>query len=401
MICLIVEAVVRSMALGACLWIALALSRSRNPHLHKMLWSVVLLASLTIPFVMRAHVVAPVIPAPDYVLTLRATGSASSHWSPVWSSASGIYVLVVLALLLRYARSLVRMWSIRSAALVLREDWTTGLHVRVTTRITGPATFGSTILLPAQFAEWSSQKLHAVIAHERAHVVHLDCYVLWLARLYTCLFWINPLAWWLQQRLAGLAETTSDEAAVIALGDRPGYAEILLEFAGQRVASDVATAMGRPNISSRIERILAGITPATTPGLAKRMVVLAALVPAVAATAAPLGSPVQLTPAAIKVPLGFAGMEKYYPKDALRRGIDGLVQIQVTLDAKGRATDTLVLSEDPLDMGFGAAASTLAHVFEYDNPGGRQAQLTFDVKFELKHDESHFGTTDFEHPEGQ
>ena len=34
MIPLVVEAVVRSMALGLMLWLALSLTRSRNPHLH-------------------------------------------------------------------------------------------------------------------------------------------------------------------------------------------------------------------------------------------------------------------------------------------------------------------------------------------------------------------------------
>jgi hypothetical protein len=36
----------------------------------------------------------------------------------------------------------------------------------------------------------------------------------------------------------------------------------------------------------------------------------------------------------------------------------------------GRASVTLVLSEIPLGMGFGAAASELAHVFKYPNPTG-------------------------------
>jgi hypothetical protein len=56
------------------------------------------------------------------------------------------------------------------------------------------------------------------------------------------------------------------------------------------------------------------------------------------------------------------------------------------------------LSEDPLVMGFGAAASMLAHVYEYDNPTGRPAQLTFNVKFELQHDHPAYGTTNFEAP---
>ena len=386
MISIVAEAVLRSLALGLLLWLALILTRSRNPHLQKMLWSAVLVASMAIPFVMRAHV-ATVIQAPDYILTLQAAGRESGHWNPVWNGASACYALVGLALLFRYARSLVRMSRIRRDAAVLRASWVGDLDVRVSPKVSSPATFGSTILLPPSFSEWSSRKRAAVIAHERAHVLHWDCHILWLARLHTGLFWVNPLAWWLQRHLAALAETTSDEAALVALDDHAGYAEILLEFAGQRARGGGAPiAMAQTNITCRIERILSGMSPSALPGTTRRLLVLAAMLPAVAATAAPFGpaaAPVQLAPQAIKTPPGFAGLEKYYPKDAMRRGVPGLVRIQVILDAHGRATDTLILSEDPLNMGFGAAASTLAHVFEYDNPTGRSAQLTFNVKFEL------------------
>jgi TonB family protein len=406
MISLVVEAVVRSMALGLMLWIALSLTRSHNPHLHKMLWFTVLLASLAIPLVMRAPVT-PVIRAPDYVLILRGGGGEPTHWSASWSGASVLYASIALTLFLRYAYSLFQMWRIRRNSPKVHELWTADLDIRVTAQISCPATFGSTILLPAVFVEWSAQKLRAVIAHEHAHVLHRDCYVLWLARLHTCLFWVNPLAWWMQRRLASLAEITSDEAAVMAVEDRARYAEILLEFAQERAASAVATAMARPGISRRIDRILSGIAPSTVPRLSKRMLVLAALLPAVVATAAPVGSAAtrraqQATAAtepSIKTASGLESLEKYYPKDAMHRGIEGLVRIQVTLDAQGRATDTLILSEDPRDMGFGAAASTLAHQFEYNNPGNQPAQLTFNVKFALNHSEPAGGTTNFGGPD--
>ncbi len=43
-----------------------------------------------------------------------------------------------------------------------------------------------------------------------------------------------------------------------------------------------------------------------------------------------------------------------------------------------------ILTEDPLEHGFGAAASGLAHELKYVNPSGREASLTYNVKFELK-----------------
>lgn len=77
-------------------------------------------------------------------------------------------------------------------------------------------------------------------------------------------------------------------------------------------------------------------------------------------------------------------LRKFYPKDAESRHIEGVVQIAVIIDAAGRATDTKILSEAPIDMGFGAAASALAHTLAYSNPTGRNATLSFDVRFALK-----------------
>jgi hypothetical protein len=60
------------------------------------------------------------------------------------------------------------------------------------------------------------------------------------------------------------------------------------------------------------------------------------------------------------------------------------VTISITLDAQGRPTNTLILDEFPPDAGFGAAASSLAHAYEYSNPSHKPTQLSIKVKFDLK-----------------
>lgn len=74
-------------------------------------------------------------------------------------------------------------------------------------------------------------------------------------------------------------------------------------------------------------------------------------------------------------------LERYYPEDALRDHINGIVRIAVTLDKAGRATDTHILSETPPNLGFGAAASTVAHLISYSNPTGHETSVTFNIKF--------------------
>ncbi len=77
-----------------------------------------------------------------------------------------------------------------------------------------------------------------------------------------CLFWFHPLAWMLELRLALLAEQACDEAAVATLGDRNGYAHILLEMASVvdgshgRMRCHALTMAAGSHIRRRIDLVL-------------------------------------------------------------------------------------------------------------------------------------------------
>ncbi len=130
--------------------------------------------------------------------------------------------------------------------------------MRVSDIVGMPVTFGSTILLPRECAEWDHTKCQAVLTHERAHIAHGDFYILLLAMLNRALFWFSPFAWWQVKRLAELAEMISDDAAIEVLADRPSYADILIEFAGDAPRAPAGLAMARANtVRPRVERILA------------------------------------------------------------------------------------------------------------------------------------------------
>jgi beta-lactamase regulating signal transducer with metallopeptidase domain len=99
--------------------------------------------------------------------------------------------------------------------------------------ISVPVTMGalrSTILLPSGWQEWDDAKLDAVIAHEVSHVARHDALTQRLSLLHRAIFWFSPLSWWLDRRLADLAEQASDEAALSCGADRKHYARILLGF---------------------------------------------------------------------------------------------------------------------------------------------------------------------------
>ncbi|MGC1545400.1 MAG: M56 family metallopeptidase [Candidatus Acidiferrales bacterium] len=96
-----------------------------------------------------------------------------------------------------------------------------------------PVTFGikdPSILLPVTWREWEPSELDAVLAHEISHVARRDALTERLSLLHRSIFWFSPLSWWLDSRLAELAEEASDDAALAAGADRTRYAETLLGF---------------------------------------------------------------------------------------------------------------------------------------------------------------------------
>ena len=125
-----------------------------------------------------------------------------------------------------------------------------------------PVTVASKIVLPLEWREWSVEKRDAVLAHERAHVRRHDWAIAVMAAVNRALFWFHPLAWWLERRLASLAEEACDDAALAAVGSREAYAQALVEIAAsvKRGAGRVvweAMAMARvAEVRTRVERIL-------------------------------------------------------------------------------------------------------------------------------------------------
>jgi TonB family protein len=149
------------------------------------------------------------------------------------------------------------------------------------------------------------------------------------------------------------------------------------------------------SLEQRMERIVAQGQPEARPSRARRALAALSVLPIIAlageSTGLDNGAPRQALqgdgmPAEIIAAPPLEELEKYYPAQAKEKGIDGLVQITVTVDTAGRATDTQVISEQPAGLGFAAAASELAHHFKYANTGNQPAYVTYKIRFALPHE---------------
>jgi beta-lactamase regulating signal transducer with metallopeptidase domain/predicted nucleic acid-binding Zn-ribbon protein len=312
-----IEAAMRGLLFALVVGASLRMFRVSNVPVRKAVWTLVLIASLAMPFLMRAPAVTGWKTQWGWAVPIqlgladtpwKATQSPRMHATPtVLAAVSGdpqeatpidtavLPVSVVSAApdanpaaILTTASSQTRLRrpsAIRLAimiylgvagVLMIRLMWglVTALrlwmtaervsplvapepNVRSSAKIPSPVTIGSGIVLPASYSEWDYRKLRMVLAHERSHVRQMDFYLQLLAGLYTALFWFSPLGWWLRRTLASLAEAIGDRAGMDAAASRSRYAEVLLEFAAMPRQTLPGVAMARPgNLSHRVERLL-------------------------------------------------------------------------------------------------------------------------------------------------
>ncbi len=118
-------------------------------------------------------------------------------------------------------------------------------------------------ILPGCWREWPEAQLDAVLTHEREHARRRDPLFQWFALLNRAIFWFHPLAWWLERRIAVLAEEACD-TAVLERGHQPQeYSKYLLDIAravqlrGTRI-DILGTAMSGSFLAGRIRKILEG-----------------------------------------------------------------------------------------------------------------------------------------------
>ena len=150
--------------------------------------------------------------------------SPGPHWQVILLAVYLSGIAVMLARLIRgtlQVRSMMR--GVREA-----EGFVTSPFC------TAPVAIGwlrPVLLLPDGWQTWPADKLKAVLTHEREHVRRHDPLVPWLALLNRCVFWFHPLAWWLERKLAALAEEACDTAVLGSGHAAHDYARYLIEMA--------------------------------------------------------------------------------------------------------------------------------------------------------------------------
>jgi uncharacterized protein (TIGR03435 family) len=199
------------------------------------------------------------VPQEDgFNLEVATTAARPAAWN--WRmTLLGVYLAGLCALLLRLAIGTVRAHGLVRRA-VLRDGRLTSASCAA------PVTVGwlrPRVILPEEWKEWPQEKLGAVLAHEGEHARRRDPLVQLLALVNRAVFWFHPAAWWLESRLAGLAEQACDDAVLARGHDPQDYSEYLMDMARSVTQSGgrvnlAGMAMPGSRLPERIRRILEG-----------------------------------------------------------------------------------------------------------------------------------------------
>jgi len=275
---LLLDSALRSCLLGLIVWMLLKLARLCDTRTETAIWTAVLIAALSMPILSRyTPTVALNVPgwpqapqesatALQFVTAHQPSFARHSHPSGLaiaWLSRHAHacllagYVLGLLVLLTRIVTGLLLTVRLYRRAAPVGAAWAKGRNVRVSSELKSPVSVAGAILVTADYEQWSLPKRDAVLAHEEAHLARGDFFIQLAALIHCAFFWFSPFAWWLQRKLARIAETASDEAAILRVKDRLTYAEILLEVSRSAHTSPLIAGMATgPFIEQRLEHIL-------------------------------------------------------------------------------------------------------------------------------------------------
>jgi uncharacterized protein (TIGR03435 family) len=269
--------------------------RIRHPATLHGLWFAVAAVMLVMPVIVQysPRLTLPVLPPPSVMRPLLAgdatepiaadraaavQGEPSATPSALPDVLTLVYLAGVVIFAARVAAGLAAVRRLRRTVTMEEGQFThEACAAPITIGLIRPVT-----VLPRGWSAWPAARREAVLTHERAHVRRRDPLLHLIAVANRIVFWFHPLAWWLERRVAALAEHACDEA-VLERGSSPSeYAELLIEMA--RCVTRTGHRVGAPGIASPASGLTGRITAilddhrAASPSFVRRLAFAAAVI---------------------------------------------------------------------------------------------------------------------------
>jgi beta-lactamase regulating signal transducer with metallopeptidase domain len=204
------------------------------------------IARLSLPVFVRTAPIAEVATAAGDIQTSVSKPSVVNSPRTPW-----LFIAWSIGAVLTVVRSLVGIRGVRqlkrASTAVANADWRellsrlkrelsvfSAVDLRIGGSAIPPMTWGivrHTILFPAAAADWTTVRIHDVMAHELAHLKRRDGLTQLFAQAACAIYWFNPLVWYAAYRLRIERERACDDQ-VLKLGANPeDYAAHLVEIA--------------------------------------------------------------------------------------------------------------------------------------------------------------------------
>jgi bla regulator protein blaR1 len=295
------------------------------------------------------------------------------------------WLLGVTSMLARLAFHYLRLLQ---GARIAPSAWTCALReaapdidpLRVRVHDAGPAVLWalprSLILLPADFARRfdNAATRELVLRHEMTHVSRGDAWWSLAMEIASALLWLHPLVWMARSRFRLDQELACDAASLRTLPRRTSnYARALVDSVAVQPVSALIPWLAEPQLKERIVMITR-----IPPGALRRrlgFVAIAALLAGglfIAGGQTPVRAAAHATSASTppSVDISFKNRNPpLYPVEAIKKGEQGMVILDVTVDAHGNVTGVAVAPRGTMAPAVLQSAAVAAAANWKFNPG--------------------------------
>jgi TonB family protein len=342
----------------------------RAPAARLLYWQMLLVSCLALPWmrpwhsetILLSNVPTAVLPAATQMMpVVAATPEAPSIGVIIlWLLAAGAGVRL---LWLAFGLSNLARYRRQGQPIPLPREWNNSAQLLVSDSVSGPVTFGlfrPVVLLPATFPSMPVTMRDAILFHELLHVERRDWLFTVGEEIVRAVFWFHPAIWWVLGEIQLAREQTVDQAVIEMTQARDPYVDTLLAMAGVSPAGvnpqmDLAPAplfLRRRHLKKRVMGIVQEGKMSRTRIVFSQVVALTTMAVAcwVVTGAIPLSAQPQLVADSSGVTVNLNGLQLLhrspvtYPAEAMAKGIEGTVVIQVKLDAAGEVIDSAILS---------------------------------------------------------
>jgi beta-lactamase regulating signal transducer with metallopeptidase domain/Flp pilus assembly protein TadD len=301
---------------------------------------------------------APALLHPGAILAAAPTAHASSlAWPLLWALGA------ITSFSLWAVRALRPLPAVREPSPEERDAFPS-VPLRIVAPEHVPGAYGlfrQCVVLPDGLADHlTAPELHAVVAHERAHIRRHDNLKAAIVHAVVSFFWFDPVLWWVERRLLAERESACDEMALAAGAGPEHYISGIAKVCCLSVGAPGYAGATGANLHQRMEHIMSATVPTHSSRflrvLAGALVATAALLPMgsalLRAQTAPQPNDADFQSGVLLLNAknyggayeAFARSHQFNPGSL--RGLQGMVEVNI---AQGRMDDALALLKPELD----------------------------------------------------